>query len=254
MSRSPRFLALLLLAVLGLLPGAIPARAQGGGTARLSVVVVDSASRPVATTRVQVGGAPAAAWSDSTGLAVVDRIPAGSRLVQIQRTGYVPENAVIRFEPGADLRIRVTLTPTPFTLDTLQVVAWRERAALARAGFYDRQRQGQGSFLTRDDLAKLETLSSDLGFALRRMRGFKVERGAGGRLSVLSTRGAGSLSGGCVPEIFLDGMPSDMEMLGLLQPGEVEAVEGYAGAATAPGEYAGSSTCGVILVWTRKGP
>jgi hypothetical protein len=250
MPRFPHALAALVLAALALLP----APARGQSTARLSVVVVDSASRPVAGTRVQVGGAPAAAWSDSAGVAVVGRIPAGSRLVQIQRTGYVPENAVIRFDPGADLRIRVTLTPTPFTLDTLQVVAWRQRAALARAGFYKRQQQGQGSFLTRADLAELETFSSDLGFALGRLRGFRVDRGAGGRLAVRSTRGAASLEGGCTPRVYVDGMPADMDLLGNLQPGEVEAVEGYAGAGTAPGEYAGSSTCGVILVWIRKGP
>lgn len=255
MLRSPHALAsLVLLAVLALLPGVAPARAQSGSTARLTVVVVDSASRPVAGTRVQVGGAPAAAWSDSAGVAVVGRIPAGSRLMQVQRTGYVPENAVIRFDPGADLRIRVTLTPTPFTLDTLQVVAWRQRAALARAGFYKRQQQGQGSFLTRADLAELETFSSDLGFALGRLRGFRVDRGAGGRLAVVSTRGAASLTGGCVPTVYVDGMPAGMDLLGNLQPGEVEAVEGYSGPGTAPGEYAGSSTCGVILVWTRTGP
>ncbi|HLL46082.1 MAG TPA: carboxypeptidase-like regulatory domain-containing protein [Longimicrobiaceae bacterium] len=252
MPRLPHALAALLLAALALLPAA--AQGQGGSTARLSVVVVDSASRPVAGTRVQVGGAPAAAWSDSAGVAVVVRIPAGSRLVQIQRTGYVPEKAVIRFDPGADLRIQVTLTATPFTLDTLQVVAWRQRAALARAGFYKRQQQGQGSFLTRSDLAELETFSSDLGFALGRLRGFRVDRGAGGRLAVVSTRGAASLEGGCTPRVYVDGIPADMELLGNLQPGEVEAVEGYSGAGTAPGEYAGSSTCGVILVWTRSGP
>ncbi len=254
MLRAPRVLAALLPAALALLAGAAPARAQDGRTARLSVVVVDSASRPVPRTRVQVGGAPAAVWSDSTGLAVVERIPAGSRLVQIQRTGYMPENAVIRFDPGADLRIGVTMTATPFTLDTLKVVAWRQRAALARTGFYKRQQQGMGSFLTREDLAKLETFSSDLGFALRRLRGFRVEGGAGGRLTVLSTRGAASLSGGCVPTIYVDGVPGDAELLESLRPEDVEGVEGYAGASTAPGEYAGSSTCGVILVWTRKGP
>lgn len=247
-------LTALLLAALALLAAAAPAHAQQRGrTARLSVVVVDSAARPVPGTRVQVSGAPAAAWSDSAGLAAVERIPTGSRLVQIERTGYVPENAVIRFDPGSDLRIQVTLTSAPFTLDTLQVVAWRQRAALARAGFYARQRQGLGSFLTREELDRAPA-ASDLGNVLARLRGFTVTR-PGGRLMVLSTRGPGSLqSGDCVPAVFVDGLPADMELLGSLTPGDVEAVEGYAGSAAAPGEYASASVCGVILVWTRKGP
>ncbi|HEX2190380.1 MAG TPA: hypothetical protein VHG51_15840 [Longimicrobiaceae bacterium] len=138
-----------LLAALALLLAAAPAHAQRDRTARLSVLVVDSAARPVAGTRVQVNGAPAAAWSDRAGLAVT--------------------------RPG-------------------------------------------------------------------------------GRLMVLSTRGPGSLEAAdCVPAVFVDGLPADMELLGALSPAEVEAVEGYSGSATAPGEYAGASVCGVILVWTRRG-
>ena len=250
MPRSPHALAALLLAALVPFFWNSPLRAQGGQPARLAVEVVDSASRPVAGTQVRVSGAPAAALSDSAGVAAVERIPPGSRLVVVRRTGFAPENAIIRFQPGADLRIRVTLTPAPVGLDTIRVVGLRQHVALSRVGFYRRQRQGQGSFLTREDLAKFEILSPDLGIALGRLRGFSVSR-PGGRLRVLSRRGAASLSGGCVPAVYVDGMLGDMELLESLPPGEVEAIEGYAGAAAVPAEYANSSTCGVILVWTR---
>lgn len=251
-SRSPCALAALLLFVLAPFSCNSPLRAQAAQPARLAVEVVDSAARPGAGTQVRVSGAPTAALSDSAGIAAVERIPPGSRLVIIRRSGYAPENAIIRFQPGADLRIRVTLTPAPVGLDTIRVVGLRQRVALSRVGFYRRQRQGQGSYLTREDLAKFETMSPDLGIALGRLCGLRVTR-PGGRMAVMSRRGAASLSGGCSPAVYVDGMPGDMGLLESLPPGEVEAIEGYAGAAAVPAEYASQSTCGVILVWMRTG-
>lgn len=241
-----------LLAALALLLAAPAARAQQGGTARLSVVVVDSAARPVPAVRVVVSGAPAAAYSDSAGRAAVERIPVGSRLVAIERVGFQQERALIRFDRGADIRIQVTLTPAPITLDTLQVLGQRSILSLARNGFYRRRERGLGSFVTREELARTEAFAADLGPAFSQVRGFRVERQPDGGFALLSTRGAGSLSEGvCVPEVFVDGAQADMALLSTLTPRDVAAIEAYAGAAAVPAEYS-TSTCGVILVWTRK--
>jgi hypothetical protein len=40
-----------------------------------------------------------------------------------------------------------------------------------------------------------------------------------------------------------------------IQPDQIEAIEFYAGPSETPPEYSGlNSTCGVLVIWTRKTP
>lgn len=219
-----------------------------GRPARLTVIVVDTVSRPVPGVRVETNGANAAT-SDSSGLAVLDSVPAGNRLFFFKHPGFQAEHALLRVNDGADLRLRVTLTPAIETLDTLRVVAKRPVPHLVRNGFYRRQRQQLGSFLTHSEIVALADRWTDLSPALRRMRGFQVVPTSSGAFVIASSRSGG---GTCIPAIYIDDLPGDLEILTQITPQEVEAIEGYSNWASAPGQYSANSACGVLLVWLRK--
>ena len=248
--RAPRipFALAFALALALALPSTAPAQT---GTARISVQLVDTTGRPVPGGQVRVSGVPAPVFSDSAGRAEVRGIPAGSRLVTFAATGFGTERALIRFDPGAAIPARVTLRPA-IALDTLNVLAARRAQALARAGFFERQRVGLGRFITRAQIDSAGAFGPDLAPVLRGVRGFTVDYLPNGRMTLTARRGMDSLQGRCAPAIFVDDLESDLEVLGNLTPGEVEAIEAYPDAATTPQQYNRCTGCGAIVVWTRR--
>jgi hypothetical protein len=79
------------------------------------------------------------------------------------------------------------------------------------------------------------------------LRGFQVASGRAGTFVITSKSAAG---GRCVPAIYVDNMPTDLDFLVDLLPRDVAAIEAYS-SATAPGEFSLRAECGVLLVWTR---
>jgi hypothetical protein len=72
---------------------------------------------------------------------------------------------------------------------------------------------------------------------------------------------------GCAPTVYIDGIkvthhakgdtraPREaLEAVNLFLPSEVEGIEVYAGPASVPAEFAGSSAgCGVVAIWGKRG-
>jgi len=148
-------------------------------------------------------------------------------------------------------------------------------------GFYERQRiygtrMGFGHFLDRDDIERRNPfVASDL---LRGMPGVRIE-GGGGRAQQITLRSSASLSrvtgsGGCVPTIYVDGVPAitgidegDVEterrdgrqfttgtMLDDLVPASgIVGVEVYPGITQPPDFVAVANQCGTIVIWTGGG-
>ncbi|MDB4949136.1 MAG: hypothetical protein JWM27_1785, partial [Gemmatimonadetes bacterium] len=59
----------------------------------------------------------------------------------------------------------------------------------------------------------------------------------------------------CAPALFVDGQPAPggIADLNSVAPPEIEGIEVYARAATAPAQYKRlNSDCAIILVWTRQ--
>jgi hypothetical protein len=183
----------------------------------------------------------------------VHPIAPGSRLVSIRYPGYQEERALLNLAPGAEVAIRVVLTPQPIGLDTVTVTGQRLVLSLHHAGFYQRRRQGLGRFMDRRDLAAAERTSGDLCVVMRGVPGFRVMGGYGpGTRCVLESTRGGSFSGTCQPEIRIDGRVADMDQFAMLVPQHVEAIEAYATDAEVPGEYSGNTMCGAILIWLRQ--
>lgn len=242
-----RRLALLVVAILVGMPVQAQERAQ------LTVILTDTLARPVAGVRVAMNGIGLSEPSDSMGVVQITGIPLGSRMVSIDHPGYRHEDALVQFPSANNFRLRVTLTPAPIALDTINVVGRRFNLALHQNGYYRREREGLGRFMGREKLDVVNRGSPDLSSAFDQMLGIRVDRGPSTGFVVRSSRGAGNFSGLCIPAIRIDGIRADSEQLASLTPSMVEAIEVYASAGTVPGEYGDmETTCGLILVWLRR--
>jgi len=232
---------------------AAPAAAQQQQSGSLLVVrVLDEQGHPLVGARVTVGGVDREVRSDGGGMAKIERVPEGVRLVDVRREGYAYQRVASVFTPGDTVRREVVMKPDPIELEELTVTTWGRSTRLIRNGFYDRQRRGLGAYMTRDQLERMRPYH--LQEAFRFMRGFSVNRERSHDI-VVATRG-GITS--CVPHVYIDGnrmlmrrVEDQADALESIPPENVEAIEAYQGPATIPAEYALMGTCGVILVWTR---
>lgn len=147
---------------------------------------------------------------------------------------------------GEVTAIDLSLRPEPVQLDTLTVRSRRQRivASLRGQGFYERQTQGMGTFLTSEQIRRWPAIS--VGDVLRHAPFVHVEPGGvqGSRILI-------SKFGMCAPTIYVDGnrirgSPDDWA-----RPEDIVAVEVYRGTAQVPMEWGMNETCGVILIWTN---
>jgi len=222
----------------------------------LLVTVVDEKNAPIQGAYVTVGGVEHGETTDREGVAKLAAIPQGNRLVEVKRQGYAYRRVAAEFAGGDTVRKEVAMTPAPIELDGIVVTTWGRSMALVRNGFYDRQRRGFGAFMTRQRLDELRPYRTAEAF--RYMRGFMVvPRGSAD--IVVGTRG-GSLRGGCLPSVYIDGMMmfvmnarDQADAINMVSPDDIEAIEAYQGAASVPAQYNPTgSACGVILIWTRR--
>ena len=190
----------------------------------------------------------------------------GSYRVRAIRIGYAGRiTEPIAVEPKVESSIRLGLRPAALPLDTLTVVAESVTTEqwvpwLADQGFYQRKREGLGSFLTREQIENKDPLTvADL---LKGMPGELVRCGAP-RSWGMSMRAATSMFLGrkCQPTVVLDGAVvsvggsarTSSGNVDLIDPHNLEAIEVYPGPAGVPVQYSGyMSPCGAILLWSRR--
>ena len=127
-------------------------------------------------------------------------------------------------------------------------VAGRAMSEIDRSGFTERRKAGIGTFLTRADIVRLQSVrASDV---LRSVPGLQVTRYGTGWTVALRRAGAN-----CYPRWFVNGSPFQMEpgdLDAMFRPDDIEAIEVYAGASQIPAQFGGiRAGCGVIAVWTR---
>ena len=137
------------------------------------------------------------------------------------------------------------------------------------AGF-DRRRSigaGSASFITREQIEKQMAIRTvDI---IRRAIGARVVDSLG-ILQVASSRGPKTISSGsgrgakavdlapCIMRTVVDGvmMPPDFQVNDI-EPSNIHGVEIYSGPATVPSEFGGlrkDAICGLVMIWTRRGP
>lgn len=205
------------------------------------------------------GDVVADAFTDGEGRFSVRLPRSGTFQVYAARLGYF--NTVsegIRVERRQEVAIVVRLLPAPVEVgDSLEVEVQRRSVALDRAGFYDRMKQGQGSFVTREDIALMIGVRA-LPDVIRELPGVRISTDAFGKDRVLLR---GTFGGSCRPILVLDGLALHPPWEDVIEVDDLEGVEVYARPTQVPARFGGlvpdrsrggaSAQCGIVVAWSR---
>lgn len=220
---------------------------QEVGSALEITVRTNEDDRPLSGAQVIIDGAGVRGVTDRAGFLRVSGLAQGEHRVRVSYLGYAPMDKVFTFRTGRPTRVLTRMSVQPIALQEVSVRA--RQSVLALRGFFERKRFGQGTYITRDEIQAMRPrFMSDV---LRRVSGIQVGVTHFGWGPNASIRGS-STANLCPIQYYVDGTLTVGFNIDYVQPGDVEALEIYRGAATVPPEYnKGTALCGVILIWTR---
>lgn len=231
-----------------------PTSGPGAGfmTGVVGLVTDQASGDPIADVVVSVPRAGRVTRTGANGRFRVGELVAGRQEIRFSHLGYVERTESIDIQMGRVTTVRVALDVNAIALDPIEITVDRRDATLEERGFYQREEDGWGYFVDREDLEARNPI--ELTDALNRFPGVRIlynPRGPGQRL--LRLRNFGDT---CSPTIYIDGIRmiglGGMSVNDMVDPSVVAGVELYRGVAGRPAEYWGSS-CGVVLIWLRRG-
>lgn len=240
----PMLLVRIVVAVSSLLVGPLEAQA----TRPLRGIVRDSAGQGIAGVQVTLEASGRRAETGADGRFAFAQEVSVDEVVLLRRLGYQPERRLLSAAaPGADLVVELTALPQRLAP---VIVSGRDNIRGNLQGFYRRMDQGQGRFVTAEQIERRQS------YTMRDL--FRTVPGV--RLETLRGRTIIRLRGATVgPQVYLDGVRMgggelDIE---LLDPTTFAGVEVYSGDATLPPEFNQVSLSGqrggAILIWTKEG-
>jgi hypothetical protein len=241
------------------LAAAPPAAAQSTRAATLKGVVLDAATaKPLQGARIVVSTTGGVFVTDSAGQFEISGLATGIVRFFFSADGFPTASVVLAFASGEVMQQRFeldstivaqvdSLRPTIQPLEPTTVTAEYSRG-VRYENFERRLKTGRGQYVTR---AQIDSSSwSDLGDAVRHMRGVAVECGGGRGCQIRMVRA----NQGCYPEYIVDDRVDNF-FGPYVAIRDIEGLEVYTGAADVPGEYAGRNAgCGVVVIWTKAGP
>ena len=210
----------------------------------LAGAVTDSAGRPVAfATIVADSGQTTIAQQD--GSFRLGRLKPGPNGFLIRRIGYKPLAFEIEMPAASTVNVSLKLLPASLDLKPVIVEGKRVSPALARTGFYDRQRQGlAGIFFDPEAISKRALVSTaDL---FRGLPNITVSKDNG-----VDTHIYGRAQK-CM-DIYLDGVPvgREFDVSRNMPPEWVKAIEIYPSGNQVPPQFSRQTGCGAVVFWTR---
>jgi len=236
-----------------------PQASEGGElmTGIMGILTARDDGSPLAGAAVRVDSGRRGVLTDERGHFMVDELAPGRHLIEFAQIGYATRRDTVRVQSGRVTNLVVSLSVDPVDLDPLKVVIERREAALQHAGFYEREEEGWGKFLDREDIEM--RAPSEMTDLFTGLTGVTVEAIGMDRHVVLRGGRTGLSGGYCYPRVFLDGLlvhdggrdPAGID--DMLRPDVVAGVEVYASSSGLPARYSSMSAgCGVILIWTRR--
>ena len=217
------------------------------GAARLKGMVRDTAGNPVSNARIAMSGTDVESTTGQSGTFAFGGLPSGTWMLEARAVGYQPQRFVVDLRDSVEASSDIALLALTPTVDTVRVKAdkWEQQLA----GFESRRKMGMGGYFYDEQkiINRNATRMSDL---LRSTPGLSVQPGQNGRDGI-RLRGTGG-SGGCVPNVFLNGVfvPLDNGVLeDVVRPDEVRALEVYTGTGSLPVEFQRPNSCGAIVIW-----
>jgi hypothetical protein len=227
--------------------GVEPAAPKPLGTAQLTGTVVGADGKPLEGAQVYLVGTAVGARADYRGSFRLTGLPAGTQTVEVRLLSYAPRRFTVDLSPVRESRLAAVLDTRATVLGEIKVEG---KAHTDIPGFEDRAKRGFGTFLTRDDIEKRQSiLLTDI---FRTIPGLTVGFD-GTNYVVQSARSVGS---GCQVQWYLDGSPYDNssnDLDQMLRPDDIEAIEVYKSASEVPVQFQGrDASCGTVIVWTKR--
>ena len=226
-----------------------------GGNGRLSgIVVTADRRRPLPGAQVRVAGSHQTRTNER-GEWTLDSVPTGTRILEVRAVSYYADRRAVHVIADAT-PVVVTLFTMKEMLDTVKVVAARMHNQLN--GFEERRRTGFGTFLTPEDVIRMDPRStSDL---FRIVQGLTMTSAAG-ETSILM-KGTSILQPPCPPSIFLNGtyvgsLSAD-KIDAWVNPDDVAGIEIYRTMPGPPPQFTrgmlglSQEACGSIVIWTKR--
>ncbi len=237
-----------------------PRALSQAGIGTIDGVVTDTLLTPLGAADVSVVGVGARVVTSENGRFRILQVPAGQYLLVVRRIGFAPTSGIIEVPANDTLRLSYILARTTNLLDTIRV---REtRVSMRMLEFENRRRQGQGQYVTQEDIDRRGSLqTSDFMRAFRGVEISKVTTQQFGGTQIYSRREGGGITEfgqqrQCVMQVLLDGivLPRNFDLDLLPPPKQVAGIEVYTGPASVPAQFGGvDRRCGVVAVWTRDG-
>ncbi|MEY2457678.1 MAG: hypothetical protein QOK06_2803 [Acidimicrobiaceae bacterium] len=226
--------------------------ARGSGVVRGIVRSLDD--KPLGGARVEAPVNGASSVTKPDGAFRLDSVPAGTQLIVVRQLGFEPISVSVNVTSRRPTDVKVALGPTANILDPVLVTA-RRNSALEKEGFFERQRAGWGTYITREEIDKRKPrFLTDL---LTNVSGIRVVRTMSGTMvrsdRITSITGGG---GGCT-RLWVDGgewrmlMPGDLDAF--ISTRDLAGVEVYR-PGQAPAQFAGLDECVTLVVWTQVQP
>ncbi|MCL4865927.1 MAG: carboxypeptidase-like regulatory domain-containing protein [Gemmatimonadales bacterium] len=217
-------------------------------------VVTDASTKlPLAGVEVLIDGHNRPALTDAQGRFLIQRVPDGNRVVLFRLVGYRPVRTMAAFKRGDTTVVNGIMIGLAVQLDSVLVRGTTERfrgMGMGLEAFEERRKMGFGIFLDSTLLRRNE--HRELGDLLRGEPGINVTRVRGGGWLIYAGRG----SQRCLSQLYVDGIKFPKgTSTDMVTVSNLVAVEVYRSAAGVPLEYGGmTAACGVVLLWTRRGP
>jgi hypothetical protein len=223
-------------------------------TTTLVGLIRDSTGHGIPGVEVWLRGSDLYTLTNDAGGFRMANSPVGAVKITVRRMGYEQATVDLTLRAGQTDSLIVALTAIAARLPGMLV----EDEAMTRskkllAGFWERRSRGFGHFYTREDIERRG--AHDFAEMVRMTPGITI-LSVNGRKSVRFSRSPG-VRGDCPPQYWVDGMRVENASPDEFPPGDVEAVELYAGSATIPPQFAPrvqsirTQTCGAVVIWTR---
>jgi carboxypeptidase family protein len=232
--------------------GAVASSAYAQGSTFTGRVLTDSGVAIVGA-EVIISALQRTQRSNAQGDFKFSAVPAGEHIVGVRMPGFAPKVDTIEVADAGEVHRQFKLARIEATLPLVPVTATLLDRKLS--DFHSRRKFGMGRFLDSAEFANAHgTLTAD---KLKRFPGLTLVRG---RFSDALVRSSRSLTrgAGCTAAVWIDGINLGTGYnVNQLHPGEIAAVEWYAGEATVPVQFSGplrrgqQPGCGVLVIWLR---
>ena len=215
-------------------------------------------------TLVELLGQSATTTASRTGFYRLAALRPGPETLRVRRLGYRSVTLEVELQENRTERRDIHLERLPAALTEVRVEGQLRKVPPRFEGVYRRMSTANGKFFTREDIEHLNP--PDVQSLLMRVSTLRVnDEGlhfakceAGGAYALVPGGGRGNTG----VQIYIDGvrmtgristagLNEQREVLKLVIPSQIQAIEVYTGVSRIPGEFL-DDACAVIAIWTRS--